>query len=77
MRFPMDAQILDGEGEGRIHVTDKDLHFILRAVWVQDIAVPEAMRIIVTDYCEPLLVDSNFQLHRKVQEEQNDGGRFV
>jgi hypothetical protein len=66
MRFPMNAQILDGESERRIHITNKHLHFILPAVWVQDIAVAEAMCIIVTDYCDPLLTDSNFQLHDKV-----------
>jgi len=49
MRFPMDAQIRDGEGERRIRVTDKHLHFILPAVKVQDIAVAEAMCIVVTD----------------------------
>jgi len=62
----MNAQIIDGESERRIHITDKHLHFILPSVWVQDIVVAEAMRIIVTNYCDPLLSDSNFQLHRKV-----------
>jgi hypothetical protein len=62
----MNAHILDCESERFIHVADEHLHFILPAVWVQDIAVTEAMRIIVTDYCDPLLSDSNLHLHSEV-----------
>ena len=64
MRSPMDAQILNGESERCIHVTDKHLHLILPPVEVQDIAVAETMCIIVTDYYDPLVTDFEFPTAR-------------
>ena len=62
----MDAQILDRECERRIHITDKYLHFVLSPVRVRDIAVAEAMCVIVTNYRDPLVTNPNFQLDGKV-----------
>ena len=65
MCLPMDAQVVNGEGEGRVHVADKNAGFVLRAVRMNRVAVAEAVRVVVANDSNPLIPDTNFQLSRK------------
>ena len=59
MCLPMDAQVVNGEGEGRVHVADKNAGFVLRAVRMNRVAVAEAVRVVVANDSNPLIPDTN------------------
>jgi len=63
MHLPMSPQILDGVSESAVHIAHENPDLVLGPVSMDNIAVTEAVGIVVADHTPPSLIIPDFQLH--------------